>query len=575
MYTSLKNVQVIISLLKQYGIRHLVLSPGNRNAPFVHSVETDPWFSCYSIVDERSAAYFALGLAEKTRTPVGFCCTSSTASCNYMPAIAEAAEKGLPLIAITADRNWFKLFQMEDQMIDQVGMFGDCVEFTANLPEIRNSDDLWFCERTVNEALTRSFHAPVQINFQVNFTGEFCVEELPKYRKIDIVPGSRLASEGDTLAQILNSKKRILVLCGQQYPRDPELVDLLEQFHGKYNCAIVGDCYTNLCSAAMLNSNMVTESMSPKEFAKFKPDLVLSLGHHVWSFVKYRLREKGGQFDHWRVDPDGEMIDGLRSLTRTFACGPKEFLRALVGLGAGSDGEYDGLWRRRVRAARLPELGFSNFGAIASLVSKLPAGSMVHSTILNATRLASFANPDPSILFFSNLGADGIDGGLSTFLGESHARRQGLSFLISGDLSFLYDANALFRGVKPSQRLFVVNNFAGSEFHTNYGLKVIPTLNRHVAAGHGSSMEELARVAGAKYLKADSTAELESALAEFTGPSEVGIVLEVFTNPEFDAKVLKSFYALNQPVEARSLARTYLGPWKKKATRILTKLRRR
>lgn len=115
MYTNLKSYQIIIALLKAYNIKHLVLSAGSRNVPFVHSVEEDSFFTCYSVVDERSAAYFALGLSQQLQEPVVISCTASTASSNYWPAIGEAFYQGVPLIILTSDRNPSMLHQWEDQ----------------------------------------------------------------------------------------------------------------------------------------------------------------------------------------------------------------------------------------------------------------------------------------------------------------------------------------------------------------------------------------------------------------------------------------------------------------------------
>ena len=123
MYTELKTYQIIIALLKKYGITHCVLSAGSRNVPFVHSIEEDPDFHCYSVVDERSAGYFALGLSQELNQPVVISCTSSTATCNYWPPVAEAFYQGVPIVVLTSDRDPEMLGQWEDQMINQVGMY--------------------------------------------------------------------------------------------------------------------------------------------------------------------------------------------------------------------------------------------------------------------------------------------------------------------------------------------------------------------------------------------------------------------------------------------------------------------
>ena len=169
MYTELKTYQYIIALLKEYGIKHCVLSAGSRNVPFVHSIEEDPYFHCYSVVDERSAGYFALGIAQELNEPVVISCTSSTATCNYWPPVAEAFYQGVPLVVLTSDRDPEMLGQWEDQMIDQVGMYDRHVRKSVNLPIINNYDDEIYCQRLINEALLELNHhgtGPVHINIQ-------------------------------------------------------------------------------------------------------------------------------------------------------------------------------------------------------------------------------------------------------------------------------------------------------------------------------------------------------------------------------------------------------------------------
>ena len=188
MYTSLENYQIIISLLKQNNIRHLVLSAGTRNIPFVQSVENDPFFICYSVVDERSAAYMALGLSLRLNEPVVISCTSSTATCNYFPAIAEAFHQKAQLIVLTSDRNPALLGQREDQMINQVSMYGSFVKKSVNLPIVNTKEDFWFCERLVNEAIMATYihgKGPVQINIpMLSYSTRCTLQECLTARKI-------------------------------------------------------------------------------------------------------------------------------------------------------------------------------------------------------------------------------------------------------------------------------------------------------------------------------------------------------------------------------------------------------
>ena len=546
MYTRIKNVQIIISLLKQHRIRHVVISPGSRNVPLVHSIETDPFFRCYSVLDERAAGFFALGLAEASKEPVAISCTSATATCNYLPAVIEAKKRHIPLLALTADRDYRHLFQMEDQQINQVGMYAENAKFAVDLPIVSDSDDEWFCVRKTNEALLeleRGDAGPVQINYQVVISDEFPLKELPKYRKISRTKGIPDKEKLGELVDVVRSSRRILVLCGMA-ERSDRLEIALSEFSKKTGAAVSCDMLSNFQSKDFLRTCLVAESMNGIEFKKCVPDLVITLGGHIWSFIKYKLRSAGGKFEHWHISPKGELNDAFKSLREIFECAPADFFECLNSSGNFNfDGAYLESWKARIGKVKYPRLGFSNFRAVSELFEALPEDAMLHLCILNSTRLSNFVNSPKKFRAYANLGADGIDGSLSTFLGQSKGR-ENLSCIIIGDLSFIYDMGALVSELSANQRIFVINNFCGSEFYNNFG-RAIHTLPKHIAAAHKTRVETFARSLNAEYLSASGTSELAEALPKFVSRSDVPIVLEVFTNPNEDCSVLMDFYAMN------------------------------
>ena len=210
MYSKIKNVQIIVSLLKQHNIKHIVLSAGTRHVPIAHSVENDDFFVTYSVVDERSAGYYALGLSKQLGEPVALACTSSTATCNYTPAIAEAYYQKVPLLFLTGDRDPYCLDQLEDQMINQVDMYRNFCKKCVSLPVVETEKDVWYCQRLVNEAILELNHhgcGPVQINFPINQSindiADASVPELPLYNKIErfelTTPEEKWAAKVDEL----------------------------------------------------------------------------------------------------------------------------------------------------------------------------------------------------------------------------------------------------------------------------------------------------------------------------------------------------------------------------------------
>ena len=282
MYTDLKSYQIIISLLKQYGITHCVLSAGSRNVPFVHSIEEDPEFHCYSVVDERSAGYFALGLAQELNEPVVISCTSSTATCNYWPPVAEAFYQGVPIVVLTSDRDPQMLGQWEDQMIDQVGMYDRHVRKSVNLPIINNKDDEVYCERLVNEALLELNHrgtGPVHINVpSKTYNNSFPVKELPTAKKINRIERSNSNVEWEEKINKLKSAKKILVTCGQKSFVSDELNIELENFFKNYNSVISLDYMSNLNIKEGINTTVCMDGryITKKKVQELMPDIIIS-----------------------------------------------------------------------------------------------------------------------------------------------------------------------------------------------------------------------------------------------------------------------------------------------------------
>ena len=548
MYSSLKNVQVIISLLKQNNIKHLVLSPGTRDFPLVHSVEQDNYFKCYSCVDERSAAYFAYGLSKKINEPVCLSCTSSTATCNYLPAVVQSSKENVPLILLTADRNNYLLKQGEDQLIVQEKMYGEYVRCAVNLPIVSNNSDLNYCIRKTNEALLfvkGNNIGPVHINFQVQGK-DLCKEKLlPEYRKV-----TKILEEEEQLwinkAKELTKYNKILIIFGQSYydyESRKKIENYLDIFCKKNNCIVSVEETSNIKCINSLKTCRVMEAMTDKEFLKYKPDLVITFGNHFFSFLKYKLRNIGNSFVHWRVSENDTFIDNFNALTTIFICEPATFLNKMNQNKTIKNNSYYDLMLKRMNRIKFPKIPYSNWMAVSKFCEKVPEESIVHLTILNALRLFNFLN-NKSVNAFCNLGADGIDGGISTFYGQADAKK--MSFIICGDLSFLYDLNSSILNHSKNIRILLINNFAGSEFHNNFGLEKIPTLNDYIAAGHNTKIEQIISSTNFKYISAHNEKELDIGFIDFFKSSEEPIIFEVFTDANIDSKVLKEFYSINK-----------------------------
>lgn len=562
MYTVIKNVQIIISLLKEYNIQHLVLSPGSRNVPFVHSVEHDPFFKCYSIVDERSAAYFALGLAEELDLPVLLSCTSSTACSNYFPAIKEAYERKIPLIALTADRDPRYREQMENQMIMQPHMYGRYCKKSVDLPTVIDDLDAAYCERLVNEALLELNHhgkGPVQINFPA-FTNfhDFSVRKLPKCRVISRIDNSSTDVEWEQKINELKQYNKIMLLFGEGNIHTENYLNLINKVFEKYNCMISVEHMSNIHSNGALRTFMVTESMSDDEMLEVLPDVIITFGANFASDFKGKLRNYRKCIRHWRVSHDGNVVDTFMALDTIFECSDEEFFHKLLRYAEKemyNNLMYYNLWNDKISSIKFPDLEFSNFYVIGEFLKQIQCNSILHLSILNSIRLAQFFDIDKSIKVFANLGAYGIDGSLSTFLGQAF-QSQELSYLVVGDLSFLYDISAsLMPAMQNSNiRILLINNHGGGEFHYVYGNTGFQDINLHISAGHNINTSCWFSSLPVKYMCAKSKEELSNALKEFNDKSsDRPIVLEVITNSKKDGDILNKFYRMNRHIKKSTI----------------------
>ena len=560
MYTELKTYQIIIALLKKYGISHCVLSAGSRNVPFVHSVEEDPYFHCYSVVDERSAGYFALGLAQELNEPVVISCTSSTATCNYWPPVAEAFYQGVPIVVLTSDRDPAMLGQWEDQMIDQVGMYDRHVRKSVNLPIINSKDDEIFCQRLINEALLELDHrgtGPVHINVPMkSYNNSFNVKNLP-----DVIKITRLEIyEDDALwakkIEKLKAAKRILVTCGQSSYVSTKLQDGIRRFFDKYNSAVVLDYMANIELEEGINTTVCMDARytTEKKMKELLPDIVISFGGNIFSGIKEQLRKFAGQFEHWLVQEDGRVVDLYKSITTIFECQPEYFFDYCDRHASGclNDRKYYEEFRNYADSVIVPEFEWSHVYAIKEVVERIPPESILHLSINDSIRITNFFKLQPGIKTYANIGTHGIDGCMSSFLGQAAVSNKP-SYLIIGDLAFFYDMNAVrLRHIGNNVHILLINNEGGSEFYFNRMWKNKAS-DLHTTARHFTQAEGWVKSNNFIYLSAHDKESLQSCLKEFMrNDLDKPVFLEVFTEMKHDADVIYDFFDLSRPRDIKS-----------------------
>lgn len=545
MYTILENARIVIALLKKHNIRHIVLSPGGSNIPIVQGVQQDPFFKCYSVVDERSAMYFAIGLYLQTGEPIATSCTSAQATRNYIPGLTEAYYKRVPILAITMSKHPRYLGQDYMQCPIQTSLPVDAVKKSYSLPRISNEHDRAQCIRTANEAmleLTHHGYGPVQLNIEEldseTWFFDENIEKLPNVRYIrryhywDKIEGNDLKG------------KKVMLLIGEHTPFGQEETDAIEAFASAYNVLIYADHTSNYNGKYAINANPLVATISPALFSElYKPDILITIGGLTGDYYIYfpLFNAPEISIDHWRVDVDGNVVDTYGKLTRIYEMRPIDFFKKMkADLSSGHS--YFETWKTGINSIKYDiDIPLSNLYAAIKLSEHIPVNSYMNYAILNSLRVWSYVQIDPSIKAFSNVAAFGIDGCMSTAFGESVATDQ-LCFMITGDLAYYYDMNALgIRHLKNNIRVLLCNNNGGMEFKFG-NLEQKTDVGSYIAAdNHFKNSKGWAETNGFTYIPIHTKEEFDDAIIAFVSPSEHPMLMEIFTNPEYERKAFSTF----------------------------------
>ena len=568
MYSDKKSVLQLVALLKAHEITHVVLSPGSRNAPLIHSLATDRDFTCYSVVDERSAGFFALGVTEALNKPAAVCCTSGSAALNLAPAVAEAYYRQLPLLVITADRPPAWIGQMDGQTIPQAGMFGRMVRHAVQLPQVSDSEEEWYCNRLINEAilsLDNIEKGPAHINIPLSepLFG-FTTPTLPTVRLIRRPKQSYgISEEGAYSKRFARFTKRMIIV--GQLPPENGLSHLLEKLRKEQDVVVVADHLSNVEAGETLRYDALLRRATEEELEALTPGLVITLGGHIVSKRLKQFIRTAAIGELWHIAPSGEVIDTYQQVTDIVRSDNESFLRYLAEDPSGMISTrsnnpaslptkasttpdnvsfaFAETWKSACASVTIPEAAFSDLYAVGALMRSIPANATLQLANSHTVYLSQLFALPSSVHCFCNRGTNGIEGSLSTAVGYA-AASQRLTFLLTGDLSFFYDMNGLWnRHLSPSLRILLNNNGGGEIFHTLQGLNSSEALNDYIAAAHTTGAKAWAEQQGLRYLAARSSEELQQKMPVFMNPGgDKPVLLEVFTSAKENKEVIESYY---------------------------------
>ena len=548
MYPKKELAQIVISACAQFNIETVVISPGSRNAPLTIGFSSHKEIETLSVVDERCAAFFALGIAQQTRKPVAVLCTSGSALLNYYPAVAEAFYSNIPLVIISADRPKHLIDIGDGQTIRQENVFANHILFSANLIEnpkykTRNS-------QLIGEALqvAISQQGPVHINVPFD---EPLYETVPVLKAYNF-PHISLSSLDNShinyekLSKSWNVAEKKMILVGVNYP-DADLHSLMDLYAEDDSVLILTETTSNLHHDKAIDSiDQLIFSLLDAEFQELKPDILITFGGMIISKrIKKFLRDYQPK-EHWNID--------ARKATNTFLClsefiqiKPVDFFSHFNEFIRPLKSDYQPKWvafrdgRREKHVAYLKSIKYSDFSVFEQALNAIPESCQLQISNSSIIRYAQLFSMKATVNIFCNRGTSGIEGSTSTAIGAAYATEQQTVF-ITGDLSFFYDGNGLWNSNIPkSFRIIIINNSGGGIFRIIPGPKDTNAI-KYFETPHCLTAEYLCKMHQLEYQKAYSTETVTKELNRFFETSEKPKILEIFTPSAENDLVLKDYF---------------------------------
>lgn len=537
----------IAEICAQKNVNNVILSPGSRCAPLTIAFARHPKIKEKTFSDERSAAFIALGMAQYTQETVALLCTSGTASLNYAPAITEAYYQHVPLLVLTADRPPEWIDQRDGQTIRQRNIYQNHIKGSYELPvDISHEDAQWQIKRIISEAINLSQEhpkGPVHINIplrepfypkeKIVFDSNVkIIEKLKASAKLDASVWKILQKEADNYNNILlvagqeqNEKLRSILLNRQEIP-------------------IISDCISNVQSEnSIYLHDIIFSKNNAKNHAHLKPDLLITYGKSVISKNIKSFIRANKPMTHWHIQELGEVADTYQSLTKIIPVSINEFtqniaLKSKEYLKKWQDEESKALIYQQTFFQKAP---FGEFKAIHQILETIPKKSNLHLANSMTVRYANFFPNTKNLHVFANRGTSGIDGSTSTTVGTALVSEE-INTLITGDLSFFYDRNALWNNYVPANlRIVVLNNHGGGIFRMIEGPTQQQELEPYFITKQTLRVENTAKDFNLAYQFCTNENEVNDALTTFFEESETAKILEIESNTQINTEIFKNF----------------------------------
>lgn len=545
-YPKIPLAQSIIEIFIAKGIQNIIISPGSRNAPLTIGFSNNPYFNCYSIADERCAAFFALGIAQQTQKPTAVVCTSGSALLNYYPAFTEAFYNEIPLIVLSADRPIDKIDIGDGQTIRQENVFINHSLYNANLSEKASIENDILINNAINESIVKK--GPVHINAPFEEPLYETVERISVHSEI-ILPVYEDEIINDNLEDFTsfwNHSKKKLILIGGLYPNEIEQ-KYLAVLGNDNSVVVLTEVTSNVHHPNFITNidNFITP-FSDEDLLAFQPELLVTIGGMIVSKRIKAFLRKYKPLQHWHIDKL-RAYDTFGCLTKHFKVNPTFFFDSFFIKTKTLESSYQSIAlqiknsRKEKHNDYLSKIPFSDLKAFELILSQLLKKSQLQISNSSPIRYAQLFDIDKSIEVFCNRGTSGIDGSTSTAIGASVANEKP-TLLITGDVGFLYDSNALWNNYIPRNfKIILINNGGGGIFRILPGHKENQTFNTFFETSHCLTAEHLAKMYQFEYAIASDVTSLNKNL-KILLDSNKPMILEVFTPTKKNDAILLNYF---------------------------------
>ena len=547
-----QGIKNIPEICARQGVKKVIIAPGSRNAPLIFAFTAQTELECLSMIDERSAAYFALGIALQTGEPVALVCTSGTAVLNFAPAIAEAYYQNLPLLVFTADRPAEMIDQADGQTLRQANIYANYIKGSFDLPVDSTLDvDLQFSDRQVSQAIDTAIsypQGPVQINVPMREPIYTALPEKHSFPKVFKTLESVTLPATEHLEKLKNQwtafPKKMVVF--GVYSKNEKLNTLANQLANEPDVVVIAENLTNISGERIITRpESFFSSLSAEEKANFKPDLLITIGHSsICKQLKLFLREFQAAA-HWQLESSLPYIDTYQCLDLIIPGSAVEILNKMpFGKTKSSYSEVfqsqNELITKR-HDAFIANAPLSDMSAVTNLLKLAPKNTTLHLANSTSVRWTQLFPTREDLTYFCNRGTSGIDGSLSTAAGFAYASKQPTVFL-TGDLSFIYDSNGLWNNyIGDNLKIIVLNNNGGNIFRFIGDKQLMERSLDFFTTPHKVNIKSLVEAYGLDYLACDKDEELVESI-ESLFKANKATVLEVFTDSDLNTENYKGYF---------------------------------